>query len=990
MAKFKVHARVLDLLGSEQIADMPTAVSELFKNAYDAYADNVVLELFRHNDHAILWDDGLGMSYEDIENKWLVIGTPGKKLSNPTVRREYEKRPVMGEKGIGRLAISTLGDTLLLISKTANEQTDSFSALFINWKVVRNHDLMLDDFEIPIIQFSTIKEFTDEIFHLLLEEFTNQLNISSKQGKWNNFNELLSEIRNDVTLFKPDLSLFQRSGAFSKESGTAFYIANITNEVNCLASAKNKYDNIDTTVYDQIVLLLSNYSVSQIASSDNKAVKGSIEAFFVDVRIWDRNLVAPISIFNDKKIFHKDDLDIYDHYFDIHFDKNGRYSGTALRYGEQLDLPKPEQQPITHTSKCGPFNLKFWYWQGEKDKTLLDEETRSRIKKILLYSGGLMIYREGLRVMPYGLPDFDWLKFEEKRSKSAGYYHFSYRRMFGYISIDSTSNLNLKDKAGREGLISNAAYRDFRSILQLFFKQMSTQYFYKNLEFRAQQEQIQSDYEKLNKHKKLISTRRQELLKSLNRSLYNIDKHCKTLFDIRDDILNEIETSNLSNKELEKAIDSFEKRIQQLLGRAKVSIPSDLSFGRNKELNQAAFDYKESYKSLQSSASSARAVVYSKLDEDFPLVEKHIARRKLLENAQYSGKMRVGKAFSELNSFFVEQIEALTTRISSARSKALKDIEDVVFEETGISSIDEVIWQNHSLEKIVELIANKAESGENASRQLQEHLSQVFKNALDESNYIILSLQDNRIEELEEKVQQTVELAQIGLSVEMINHDLHKMFRGISGSIKTLKHMFAKIPEAIIQVNSIQSTFQHLELRYRQLEPLYRASQRKKTLITGKNILDFVSQFLAHDLKVVGVDIVPSNKFLEFSIKESPALVFPVFINLFDNANYWLRSVDKRIIRLDVINDIVIINDSGPGIHETMLKRIFEAFTSTKLDGRGLGLYIAEQSLSLANHEIWATNDPVFKIEHGACFCIKFSEKSRNSEKGKLHASNHL
>ena len=49
MANFKVHARVLDLLGSEQIADMPTAVSELFKNAYDAYADNVSLELFRHN-----------------------------------------------------------------------------------------------------------------------------------------------------------------------------------------------------------------------------------------------------------------------------------------------------------------------------------------------------------------------------------------------------------------------------------------------------------------------------------------------------------------------------------------------------------------------------------------------------------------------------------------------------------------------------------------------------------------------------------------------------------------------------------------------------------------------------------------------------------------------------------------------------------------------------------------------------------------------------
>ena len=118
MANFKVHARVLDLLGVEQIADMPTAVSELFKSGFDAYADNVVLELFKHNHHAILWDDGIGMSQSDLENRWLVVGTPHKKTSQSVAQEGYEKRPVMGEKGIGRLAISTLGDTLLLITKT--------------------------------------------------------------------------------------------------------------------------------------------------------------------------------------------------------------------------------------------------------------------------------------------------------------------------------------------------------------------------------------------------------------------------------------------------------------------------------------------------------------------------------------------------------------------------------------------------------------------------------------------------------------------------------------------------------------------------------------------------------------------------------------------------------------------------------------------------------------------------------------------------------
>ena len=38
---FKTRARTIDHLGRGQIADAPTAVSELWKNAWDAYANNV-------------------------------------------------------------------------------------------------------------------------------------------------------------------------------------------------------------------------------------------------------------------------------------------------------------------------------------------------------------------------------------------------------------------------------------------------------------------------------------------------------------------------------------------------------------------------------------------------------------------------------------------------------------------------------------------------------------------------------------------------------------------------------------------------------------------------------------------------------------------------------------------------------------------------------------------------------------------------------------
>ena len=46
MARFRAKARAVELLGKGQIADLPTAISELWKNGYDAYAENLNCKLF--------------------------------------------------------------------------------------------------------------------------------------------------------------------------------------------------------------------------------------------------------------------------------------------------------------------------------------------------------------------------------------------------------------------------------------------------------------------------------------------------------------------------------------------------------------------------------------------------------------------------------------------------------------------------------------------------------------------------------------------------------------------------------------------------------------------------------------------------------------------------------------------------------------------------------------------------------------------------------
>jgi DNA mismatch repair ATPase MutL len=64
---FKTRARTVDHLGREQIADVPTAISELWKNSYDAYARKVSLTIFDESPLVIaVTDDGHGMNYEEL------------------------------------------------------------------------------------------------------------------------------------------------------------------------------------------------------------------------------------------------------------------------------------------------------------------------------------------------------------------------------------------------------------------------------------------------------------------------------------------------------------------------------------------------------------------------------------------------------------------------------------------------------------------------------------------------------------------------------------------------------------------------------------------------------------------------------------------------------------------------------------------------------------------------------------------------------------
>src|SRR6202044_2799975 len=128
-------------------------------------------------------------------------------------------------------------------------------------------------------------------------------------------------------------------------------------------------------------------------------------------------------------------------------------------------------------TKCGEFGFNLAYVQGNQRDWKLDPNQFNAISGKLNRFGGLYIYRDGIRVLPYGNSDFDFLDIELRRAKSASDAFFSYRRMFGVISLTRDQNSQLREKAGREGFADNEAYRQFREILKNFLYQLAVDFF---------------------------------------------------------------------------------------------------------------------------------------------------------------------------------------------------------------------------------------------------------------------------------------------------------------------------------------------------------------------------------------------------------------------------------------------------------------------------------------------------------------------------------
>ncbi|RZJ86261.1 MAG: hypothetical protein EOO20_18670 [Chryseobacterium sp.] len=314
--KWRFDVNTFRLLGRDLITDRITAVFELVKNAYDANATEVIVTFSNVNNQSLdsrisIKDNGTGMSFDDIRDKWMVVGTNSKRknlYSDPPFNRRY-----VGEKGIGRFAVDKLGEKVEIITKQSN--TKEGLKVKVHW----------DEYERKAAS-EQLTLFTDvendySFFQGEILEHGTELVINSLNEPWtkSDIERLYKELTKIVSPFyplKPAFNIYVDSNEYSDFSKRlvevdivkyASHTANISFDIATKEQETLKFDSIKGEIYTEKIPIQSFGPVSmnlfffntKAKRIFNQAFKGD-ETRIDGVKIYRDGLVTtPFAEYND-------------------------------------------------------------------------------------------------------------------------------------------------------------------------------------------------------------------------------------------------------------------------------------------------------------------------------------------------------------------------------------------------------------------------------------------------------------------------------------------------------------------------------------------------------------------------------------------------------------------------------------------------------------------------------------------------------------------
>ena len=215
---FKTNSKIEKILGRELISNNSIAIFELIKNSYDAGAKSVTIKFcdfdIPNNDNDIISnkksyieivDDGKGMTFQEINDIWMELGTPDKNINKTQkvrVRKDHidtvVNRIVNGEKGIGRLGVDKIGAILELESKSL--KNNDLTNVTFNWNDFDDYSKQVNQIPCPY----TVKKESNSSsgLSLTIKELRNNWSKKDIFKIKDNLKKFLSPVKNSNDDFK--------------------------------------------------------------------------------------------------------------------------------------------------------------------------------------------------------------------------------------------------------------------------------------------------------------------------------------------------------------------------------------------------------------------------------------------------------------------------------------------------------------------------------------------------------------------------------------------------------------------------------------------------------------------------------------------------------------------------------------------------------------------------------------------------------------------
>ena len=502
--KIRPAARLIHTIGSDLIGDSYAALVELVKNSYDADATNVDIvfkytEIEKENALIIsIRDNGHGMDFDTVINKWLVPAT------NDKLIRKISKngsRTLQGRKGIGRFAASILGQEMTL--STVDENGEK-SETVIDWRIFKTDDY-LENIEILIDKNETNELSGTEILIIAKDEKYEEIilneegleetveKIDSKLSYWNRdtLEQLINELRKLISPFE--------------ESIDDEFKINLSFENSPFPEID---ENIKIDTYP--IVQFYDYRISGTISEE-----GNASLLF-------ENNVNP-------EVLQKEKISTT---FEV--TGNNKYCG-AMKVDFRVFDREPEA--IDNLINKGLINPVSKNLMGKRQaKRLLDE----------VY--GVNVYKNFFRIRPYGNGGIDWLDLDKDRIQNFTL-KISNNQIVGFVTIQSEEKSGLEEKSARDGLKENEYYFGLKELAQKALFELETRrlaYRIKSEKSRGKQTKVQDTINSLFSLAEVKTSIGKKL------SEFKIDK--KAIDEI-DNILTEEEAKKAELKEeIEKTI----------------------------------------------------------------------------------------------------------------------------------------------------------------------------------------------------------------------------------------------------------------------------------------------------------------------------------------------------------------------------------------------------------------------------------------------------